>query len=156
MSEVPTNLEAEYAVIGTLLLGVPGDWDRARRIVGPEDFYRGSFGLIFAAMEGVARAGAVPDIITVSEHLTQSQRDEIGLSTLWGLLDSPLTGQNVEGWAKIVKDKAVRRRMIEAADLAAQAALDPTVDLGSVVKNWQQAANSLGDQGGYLEDLPAR
>src|SRR3990167_3991320 len=115
MSEVPTNIEAEYAVIGTLLLGVPGDWDRARRVIGPEDFYRGSFGLIFAAMERVARSGAVPDIITVSEDLTQGQRDEIGLSALWGLLDSPLTGQNVEAWARIVKDKALRRRTIEAA-----------------------------------------
>ena len=145
MSEVPTNLEAEYAVIGTLLLGVPGDWDRARRILGPEDFYRGGFGLIFAAMERVARVGVVPDIITVSEHLTESQRDEIGLSTLWGLLDSPLTGQNVEAWAKIVKDKALRRRVIDAADLAIKAVLDPSVDAASVAKAWGDHQQLRGD-----------
>jgi len=130
----------------------------ARAILTGDDFYRESHAVIFRVAGKVARPGSPPDLVSIGDRLTDDGdlASVGGWAALHGLLDSPLTGQNVEAWARIVKDKALRRRTIEAAGLATQAALDPTVDLGSVVKNWQQAANSLGDQGGYLEDLPAR
>ncbi len=151
MADMPVNIEAEYAVIGTLLLGVPGDWDRARAVVGPEDFYRGRFSVIFAAMDAVARSGTVPDAVTVCEHLaaTGQLADLDPQADVWSLLDSPLSGQNVEAWAKIVRDKADRRRVIEAAELAARAAMDPNVDPQSIPP-------VRPDAQGYLEDLPPR
>ena len=151
MADMPVNIEAEYAVIGTLLLGVPGDWDRARAVVGPEDFYRASFALIFQAMDSVAMSGEPPDAVTVYERLTSSGRieDAGGRAGIFGLLDSPLSGQNVEAWAKIVRDKADRRRVIEDAELATKAALDPTVAPQSIPP-------VRPDAQGYLEDLPPR
>ena len=45
----PHNLEAEMAVLGSLLLGHADAVDRARSLVITEDFYRNAHSEIFAA-----------------------------------------------------------------------------------------------------------
>ena len=83
----------------------------------PEDFYRVSHQLIFAAMIELNQNNIDIDAITVSEILRQkNQMENIGGEvTLIELLDKVPTAANVEYYTQIVLEKSTRRKLIKTS-----------------------------------------
>ena len=110
----PYTEEAEQAVLGAMLL----DQDailRAGEHVDDTMFYREGHRRIFRAMLSISERGEVVDPLTLSDEL--SRRGELeasgGKDYIAFLIDAVPTSANVEYHAKIVREKALLRRLIE-------------------------------------------
>ncbi|HEU6453276.1 MAG TPA: replicative DNA helicase, partial [Gemmatimonadaceae bacterium] len=110
----PYSEEAETAVIAAMLM----DQDailRAAEHVDDTMFYREQNRRMFRAMIAISERGEVVDPLTLAEEL--SRRGELeaggGKERIGELIDAVPTSANVEYHAKIVKEKALQRRLIE-------------------------------------------
>ena len=112
----PQNIEAEEAVLGSILLANDSIIS-VMEFLTPEDFYRVSHQLIFAAMIELNQNNIDIDAITVSEILRQkNQMENIGGEvTLIELLDKVPTAANVEYYTQIVLEKSTRRKLIKTS-----------------------------------------
>lgn len=112
----PQNIEAERAVLGSILIDHESI-TRVLEILKPAAFYREGHRKIFQAMIALFEKGEPTDFVTVSNHLQAAgELDFIGgASYLSGLVDAIPSSANVTAYAKIVREKAVVRRLIEAA-----------------------------------------
>lgn len=119
----PQNIEAEEAVIGSMLIEQSAVIS-ALEILKPDDFYKESHRIIFRHMEAMADKLEAVDLVTLSESLKGSGHLERigGAAELARLANFVPTAANVEYYAKIVAEKAVLRRLIAAAtEIAASA-----------------------------------
>ncbi len=119
----PQNLEAEQAVLGGILLDHRAI-DRAIEILSAEDFYREAHKKIFRAMLTLNQRGEPVDVVTLSNELAvEGLLEEVGgAAYLAELADKVPTAANLAYYARIVREKAVLREIIEVAtELAANA-----------------------------------
>jgi len=112
----PWSEEAEQAVLGAMLL----DADAVMRAVEHVDdtmFYREGHRRLFRAMYAITERGSVIDPLTLSDELERRGEIELagGREYLAFLLDAVPTVANVEYHARIVKEKALLRRLIEVS-----------------------------------------
>ena len=113
---VPWSQEAEQAVLGAMLL----DQDAAllaTELVQDDMFYRESHRRLFRAMVGLVERRTVIDPVTLRDELgRRGELDAVGgADYLADLVDAVPTAANLEYHARIVKDKAILRRLIEAS-----------------------------------------
>jgi len=113
---VPWSQEAEQAVLGAMLL----DQDAAllaTELVQDDMFYREGHRRLFRAMVGLVERRTVIDPVTLRDELgRRGELDAIGgADYLADLVDAVPTAANLEYHARIVKDKAILRRLIEAS-----------------------------------------
>src|SRR5882724_1405025 len=123
--QIPWRNEAEQAVLGAMLL----DQDaalKAAELLDDTMFYREGHRLLFRSMIALTERGDVIDPVTLRDELVR--RGDLdragGMEYLGGLIDVVPTAANVEYHAKIVRDKAVLRRLIEAATAIIQDAYE--------------------------------
>jgi replicative DNA helicase len=112
----PYSAEAEVAVLGGMLI----DQDaltKAIEIVDESMFYREGNRRLFRAMVRIFGQGDVVDPITLKTELESTDGLEVvgGASYLSDLLDAVPTAANITYHAQIVKNKAILRRLIDAA-----------------------------------------
>ena len=122
----PFSPEAEASVLGGMLI----DGSAVARIVEFVDetmFYREAHRRIFGAMVRLFERGSVLDVITVSEELKKAAELENagGLEYLASLLDAVPTAANIEYHGRIVHDKAMLRRLIDAAQAIVRDVYEP-------------------------------
>ena len=112
----PQNLEAEEAVLGSILLEQDSIISVMEFLV-PDDFYRVAHQLILAAMIELNQNSEAIDPITVSEKLRQkNQIDNVGGEAgIIELLDKVPTAANVEFYTQIVLEKSTRRKLIKTS-----------------------------------------
>ncbi|HEX2076048.1 MAG TPA: replicative DNA helicase [Longimicrobium sp.] len=117
----PYSAEAELAVLGGML--IDGDaLTKAIEVVDDSMFYREGNRRAFRAMRRIFERGDVIDPVTLAEELRGAGDLEAvgGLQFLASLLDAVPTAANIEYHAKIVREKAVLRRLIEASTVTIQ------------------------------------
>jgi replicative DNA helicase len=117
----PYSAEAELAVLGGML--IDGDaLTRAIEVVDDSMFYREGNRRAFRAMRRIFERGDVIDPVTLAEELRGAGDLEAvgGLQFIASLLDAVPTAANIEYHAKIVREKAVLRRLIEASTVTIQ------------------------------------
>ncbi len=112
----PWNGEAEQAVLGAMLL----DQDaalRAAELVDDAMFYREGHRRLFRAMVALVERRVIIDHITLRDELLRRGELEAagGMDYLAELVDSVPTAANLEFHARIVRDKAILRRLIETS-----------------------------------------
>ncbi|MDH5588837.1 MAG: replicative DNA helicase, partial [Gemmatimonadota bacterium] len=112
----PFSLEAETAVLGGMLIDREAV-TRAVEHVSHTMFYREANRRLFRAMVRLYERGDVIDVITVSEELKKTGEMESsgGFDYLATLVDAVPTAANLEYHARIVRDKALLRRLVESA-----------------------------------------
>ncbi|NQT29540.1 MAG: replicative DNA helicase [Candidatus Saganbacteria bacterium] len=111
----PQDLIAEQSVIGSMLLDKNAIM-RTVELLHPDSFYRDAHRYIYESILELFDKGEPIDLITVTDALRKSGKlDSVGGSVyVADLLNSVPTAANVEYYAKIVEEKAVLRRLIEA------------------------------------------
>jgi replicative DNA helicase len=112
----PYAAEAEVSVLGGMLI----DGDAVAKAIEAIDetmFYREGHRRIFRSMARLFQRGEVVDPTTVSEDLKQTNDLEQagGLPYLAELLDAVPTAANIDYHARIVRERALMRRLIEAS-----------------------------------------
>jgi replicative DNA helicase len=135
----PNNQEAERAALGALLL----DSDSIAsviRLIQAEDFYDNSNSAIYEAIVNLYSKGKKADLITVTDELRLSGKLEVsgGPAYIANLTSLVPSSANVEYYAKIVQECAVRRRLLRIAGQLQAEAHDDSVEARSVVEEAQK------------------
>ncbi len=112
----PWAPEAEVSVLGGMLI----DNDavaKAIEVVDDTMFYREGNRRVFRAMVRLFRRGQVVDPVTLTEELKKTDELEAagGMPYVGELLDAVPTAANIEYHARIVRERALLRRLIEAS-----------------------------------------
>ena len=136
----PHNLEAEQAVLGSLLI----DKDAIVRIadlVHPDDFYKDGHRLIFETMLELYNQREPIDILNLANRLTEKELlDSIGgRSYLMSLANIVPTASNVANYANIVQKKATLRRLIQSAQQITGWGYEETEDINIILDKAEQA-----------------
>jgi replicative DNA helicase len=134
--QAPWSNDAEQAVLGAMLL----DQDaalKAAELLDDTMFYREAHRLLFRAMVALTERGDVIDPVTLRDEL--GRRGDLdragGLEYLATLIDVVPTAANVDYHARIVRDKGVLRRLVEAATGIIQDVYDGRGTAGEVLDN---------------------
>ena len=112
----PQNLEAEQSVLGGVLIENEAV-NKVMEILDGDDFYRDAHRKIFNALITLSERDEPADLITLTNELRKTnQLDSVGgASYVVSLIDSVPTAANIEYYAKIVKEKAILRKLIETS-----------------------------------------
>jgi replicative DNA helicase len=111
----PNDLAAESAVLGGILLENEA-LNAVVEILTAEDFYSEANRQIYAAMLDLSRTGQPVDFVTTRNQLATTGKLNVagGDDHLLSLTTTIPTVANIESHAKIVREKAVVRRLIAA------------------------------------------
>lgn len=149
----PHSVDAEAAVIGSLLID-PDAYYEVSEILTPEAFYRPGHRWLYEAIQSLSARQEPPDVLAVADELTRAGRLEEagGLGYLSDLLNVVPTSINADTYARIVAEKATRRRLILAAGQVAKAAYDEAQPIADVVSAAESAVRgaSAGTAGGEV------
>ena len=148
----PWSAEAEQAVLGAMLLDQDASL-RASELIDDTMFYREAHRRLFRAMLALTERRTVIDHVTLRDELMR--RGELdsagGLEYLAELVDAVPTSANLEFHAKIVKDKAILRRLIEGATAIVTEAYDGKATANELLDSAEsrifQISQQRGDEG---------
>ncbi len=121
----PWSEEAEISVLGGML--IDGDAvARAVELVDDRAFYKEANRRLFRAIARLYNRGEVIDPVTLADELKSAGELEAvgGMAYLAQLVDAVPTAANIEYHCRILRDKAVLRRLIEAATHIVRDAFD--------------------------------
>ncbi|MBE3578922.1 MAG: replicative DNA helicase [Caldanaerobacter subterraneus] len=112
----PQNIEAEQSVLGSMLLSREAIIE-VSEILRAEDFYKESHKKLFDVIMEMFEKDIPVDLVTVVDELRKRDMLEVvgGIDYLASLTSSVITTANVSYYAKLIKEKATLRRLIEAS-----------------------------------------
>ena len=115
ISKVPHSLEAEQAILGGIFVE-PDLFEEVLEIVSPEDFYKNIYSLIFRSMLEVYRESNEIDMVLIKNKLLQMHQftEEQIHEELSNILENSFSAVNLKEYARLVKEKAILRRLGEA------------------------------------------
>lgn len=114
---MPNSLEAEQSVIGSMIM----DKDAiisASEILIKEDFYHQQYAIIFEAMTELFQAGQPVDLVTLQDKLKEKDvpKEIQSVEFIRDLVTSVPTSANVKYYANIVKENAMKRKLIRVTE----------------------------------------
>ena len=135
----PQSVEAEMAVLGSMLL----DRDSISQAVEMLDasyFYKETHKKIYSAVLKLFDQNKGVDIVTLVEELKRTNSlDEIGgPACITNISSSVPTTANFIHYAKIVKEKALLRNLINAATKIVSTCYDTTQEMGAILDKSEQ------------------
>ncbi len=114
--EMPNDIAAEQAVLGSMFMSKKA-CEKVIERLNPDAFYLDKHAKIFKAIASLKEAGSPIDITIVTNEL--EKRKELssvgGVEYLSDIVMIVPSAANVEEYIKIVEEKSIRRRLIEAA-----------------------------------------
>jgi replicative DNA helicase len=122
---LPANVEAERSILGAILLD-NFSYNEAAEQLHPEDFSLDSHRRIYSRMVELAESSRPIDMITLVEELDRRKElESIGdVGYISSLVDGVPDRPSIEHYIKIVRDKALLRGLIHAANAAISRASD--------------------------------
>ena len=125
----PANLEAEQSVLGAILVR-PEVLDEVSDLLVADDFYKEAHGRIYKTMLDLYGKNDPVDLVTVCALLKErSQLEGVGGAVfLAGLSEEVGFAVNAPYYAKLVRQKAMLRRLLDATQEIAGACLAPVDD----------------------------
>lgn len=123
----PKSIYAEQAVIGGLMLS-NSSWESVSSKLVTNDFYLTAHQLIFDAIKKLAENNTPFDVITIADALSSCYEitDIGGLSYIVMLARDTPSAANIEHYAGIVLEHALRRKLIRVGAEISEAAANST------------------------------
>lgn len=153
----PQDVAAEQSVLGAMMLSKDAIADVVEDLrVG--DFYRPSHATIYDAIIDIYGRGEPADAVTVAAELTRT--GEIGriggASYLHTLVSLVPTAANAGYYARIVKERAILRRLVEAGTRIVQMGYTGEGDVDDVVDRAQAEVYEVTERRTAEDYLPLR
>ena len=144
---LPANVEAERSILGAILLDNLA-YNEAAEHLKPEDFSLDSHRRIFTRMVDLAESSRPIDMITLVEELDRRKELEaIGdVGYISGLVDGVPDRPSIEHYIKIVRDKALLRGLIHAANAAIARASDQSDPAEEILNDAEAAIFQLSEK----------
>jgi len=150
----PQNLEAEMAVLGSMLMDVDAI-SIATESLDKESFYKDTHKKIFEAIRDLYNANKAVDIITLIDELKRNETlDEIGgASFLTALVNSVPTAANISHYVSIVKERYILRTLINNSTKIISICYESEGNVDEVVDSAERFIFEVSDRkhhGSYL------
>ena len=141
---MPTNVEAEEAILGGILID-PEAISRIAELLRPEFFAISAHQVIYRSALDLFFQGQSTDLMTVTTRLAdRNQLEQIGgQSKLAQLVDRTVSAVNIDQYAVLVEDKYQRRKLIEAGNNIVQLGYDTATPLETVLDRAEQQVFSI-------------
>lgn len=142
--KLPSSPESEIWVIGSILID-SNVFHRIDWILEPKDFYIPCNIIIFSILKDMINNWEKVDLLTVRQKL----EDLWKLEDVWGskwiieYTNTIFTSENIESYAKIVKEKSIRRKAISAWNNIMLLAYDDTKDVNDMIFTWENLIKNL-------------
>jgi replicative DNA helicase len=144
---LPANVEAERSILGAILLD-NFSYNQAAESLKAEDFSLDSHRRIYARMVDLAESSRAIDLITLVEEL--DRRKELAaigdVGYVSGLLDGVPDRPSIEHYIQIVRDKALLRGLMHAANAAMTRAADQSDSAEDILNEAEAALFLLSDK----------
>ena len=114
---MPNSLEAEQSVVGSMLMDKEAIVS-AMEILIKEDFYHQQYGVVFEAMVELFNKGMPVDLVTLQNKLKEMDvpKEISGMEFVRDIVTAVPTSANIKYYANIVKENAVKRRLIRITE----------------------------------------
>ncbi|MBP3820364.1 replicative DNA helicase [bacterium] len=112
---IPQNIEAEEAILGAILVN-PASLTKVSDSLDASCFYKPAHRYIYEAMLQLFNSNDNIDIVSVSDVLSYNGKLETvgGRAYINDLAENTITTSNVAYYAKIIREKSVKRALINA------------------------------------------
>ncbi|MGH1426387.1 MAG: replicative DNA helicase [Arenicella sp.] len=150
----PQAIDAEQSLLGSLMLD-SHIIDEVESEIEGRDFYRSDHQKVFNAIQTLSKRDEAIDVITVSEELEKSGKlKEIGgLAYLSSLAKNTPNSGNVVSYAKIVRENAILRRLIETSNDIIEKSYHPDGDKYDAILDYaEQRILEIKNQEGKTDD----
>lgn len=142
----PHNLEAEQATLGAMLL----NWESVNEVVlyiRASHFYDQRNKVIFDSLVHLSESSVKGDMLTLIDDLTKRGKlDEAGgVSYISSLTDMVPTSANIDYYANIVLDQAIRRNLIKISSEIKAESFDETKESRKILEEAEQKIFKLTD-----------
>jgi len=137
---LPNNIEAERAVLGSILLNNSA-LDTVSEKILPAEFFHVNHQKIYQAMLAVHEDEKPIDTIHLSEYLERERALELagGVAYIEQLQDDRPAVSNVAHYAEIVHSKARLRKLIKETEFVQKRALEGWADIDSLEEQFHSA-----------------
>jgi len=146
---LPHSLEAERALLGSILLD-NGALNVAVGVLSKDDFFSEANRLTFEKMIGLSEKSRTIDLVTLSEDLSREGLLEKvgGAAYLASLIDGVPAGNYtvVTEYSRIVREKSLVRRLINASNNVIARCLEGTDDPETLIDHAQTQVLDLAEQ----------
>jgi replicative DNA helicase len=154
---VPQNVEAEEAVLGSLLIDSEAIF-RVSPFLKPDDFYIVKNGWIYDAILSLHERRQPADFVTVCDELeNRGQLEEVGgAAYISSLINVVPTAIHAEAYGHIVERTALRRRLISAASQIAGFAYEEDQNVDEVIDRSEAVLFSISQRRVSRDLVPIR
>jgi len=154
---VPHNVEAEEAVLGSLLID-PEAIFRVSPFLKSDDFYIVKHGWIYDVVLGLHERRQPADFVTVCDELeNREQLEEVGgPAYISSLINTVPTSIHVEAYGHIVERTALRRRLISAASQIAGFAYEEDQNVDEVIDRSEAVLFSISQRRASRDLVPIK
>lgn len=144
----PHDIAAEQAALGAMLLSAAAA-AACLSALSPDDFYRPAHQLIFTAIRALIRDGQPADPVTLFAWLEDAGdlRTAGGGPYLHTLIASVPSPAMAPHYARIIRDRAIRRRLLEAGRRIIQLARESDTDAHGLTEHAVREAEAARDAG---------
>ena len=143
---LPHNIEAEEAVIGSLL--IDGDCvTRLAPVLKPEDFYRERNALCYEAALALANRDIAVDQLTLGGELARTEHLDMvgGMAYLSHLASITPTSVHADDYAAMVARTSTCRRIIAAASRISEIGYSDPADVDAAIRQAEDAIYAVRD-----------
>ncbi|MGD9344280.1 MAG: replicative DNA helicase [Candidatus Aminicenantes bacterium] len=143
----PHSLEAEKTVLGGILVNNT-NLNVVLSIISPEDFYKDSNRKILDKIIVMVDKSQPVDLLTITEELQRAgELDEVGgASYVSSLMDGVPKSLNIEYHARIIKEKALLRRLILSSAKIISSSYEQKEDADLLLDEAQSAIIEVAEQ----------
>jgi replicative DNA helicase len=143
---LPVSMEAERSILGAVLLDNTL-YDQAAEHLTPDDFSLDAHRRIYSRMRDLQESGRPVDMITLVEELDRRKEVEAigGVAYLSSLIDGVPERPSIEHYVRIVRDKALLRGLINAAQNAIAEAIEHSDEAEEVLGRAEEAIFRLSE-----------
>ena len=152
LRKLPLSVEAEQSVLGSILVK-PESFEKIAGTLSPDDFYMEEHKAIFSAVTDMFLNSRTIDTVTLVDALVQGgYRDKSGgIQYLTQIAQVVPSAANIRDYAKIVKEKALLRRLINACEEISEEAYSEQGDVSRVLDAAEQRIFELTQNKGSRE-----
>lgn len=144
---LPFSLEAEQSLLGSILID-PACLDDVTQTIKADDFYIPEHQQIYAAMLRMYATSRNIDTVTLIQQLVESGTySEAGGNEYLMLVASAVpTAANAKDYARIVREKAILRELIRAADTISESAYSEDAPAHELLERAESAIYGIADK----------
>jgi replicative DNA helicase len=144
---LPQNVDAELSVLGAILLD-PSAIDDVLGLLGPQDFFHERHALVFEAIADMHQRGVAVDTVTLSAELEARGRLERvgGRALIVEMIDRLPSALNAVHYARIVREKSVRRELMQAAERIREDAMSSPAAVQELLDAAESAVFAIGEE----------